>query len=176
MPKIFVIIPAFNEEEAIGNVIRDIPDIVNEVVVTDNGSVDKTIETAQKAGATVLSEREKGYGAACLKAMEYVFSKNPNDDDIIVYLDGDYSDYPGELTEIVQPILNNEYDLVLGSRILGKKNGKAESGSLLPQAIFGNWLSTFLIRSYLFLVQDSSTYEFKKQLFITLCTISACDV
>jgi len=148
MRNIFVIIPAYNEEEAIGKVIKDIPDIVTEVVVTDNGSDDNTIQAAKNAGATVLTENEKGYGAACLKAMEYIYSKNPDTEDIIVFLDGDYSDFPVEMFDLINPIVNNNYELVIGSRILGKKFGKAESGSLLPQAIFGNWLSVFLIRLF----------------------------
>ncbi len=146
MQKIYVIIPAYNEEDAIGNVINDIPEIVSAVYVCDNGSTDNTVEIAKQAGAIVVTESEKGYGAACLKAMDHVYLTDPAEDDIIVYLDGDYSDYPAELIQIVEPILQDDHDLVIGSRILGKKAGMAKQGSLLPQAIFGNWLSTFLIR------------------------------
>ncbi|MDQ3194427.1 MAG: glycosyltransferase family 2 protein [Bacteroidota bacterium] len=148
MRNIFVIIPAFNEQEAIGKVIKDIPDIVTEIVVTDNGSTDNTILTAKNAGATVLIENEKGYGAACLKALNYIYSKNPDDEDIIVFLDGDYSDHPEELIDLADPIENQNFDLILGSRILGMKAGKVESGALLPQAIFGNKLSAFFIKLF----------------------------
>ncbi|GAB4258433.1 MAG: glycosyltransferase family 2 protein [Vicingaceae bacterium] len=137
-----VIIPAFNEENAIQNVIKDIPkDIVNEIVVVNNNSNDATEEKAKAAGATVLKETYQGYGAACLKGIEYVANK-PEKPDIIVFLDADYSDYPEELPNVVAPILKENMDMVIGSRALGKK----ASGSMTPQQVFGNWLATFLIR------------------------------
>jgi len=139
--KIVVIIPAYNEEESLPKVVNDIPAFIDEIVVTDNGSTDKTTDVAKRAGATVLNENEKGYGAACLKAIEYIKDKRY---DIVVFLDGDYSDYPEEMKLIVEPIINNEYDLVIGSRMIGKR----ESGAMLPQALFGNWLATFLIRLF----------------------------
>lgn len=144
---IFVIIPAINEEQSIGKVIDDIPrENVREIMVVDNGSSDNTITAAENAGATVLIENNRGYGNACLKGMEHVYKSNPSDDDIIVFLDGDYSDYPGEMTKITEPIIKEDYDMVLGSRILGMKEGLTEEGALLPQALFGNWLSTRLIK------------------------------
>lgn len=144
---IFVIIPAINEEQSIGKVIDDIPrNNVSEIIVIDNGSSDNTIEAAESSGATVLIENNRGYGNACLKGMEHVYKSNPSDNDIIVFLDGDYSDYPGEMTKIVEPVIKDDYDMVLGSRILGMKEGLTEEGSLLPQALFGNWLSTKLIK------------------------------
>lgn len=147
MNRVYVIIPAINEENSIGKVINDIPkDLVTEVIVIDNGSSDNTIEVAKNSSATVLEENEKGYGAACLKGLDYVHKKNPDDNDVIVFLDGDYSDYPEEMYEVVSPITENEMDVVIGSRILGMKYGKAEENALLPQAIFGNWLSTKLIK------------------------------
>lgn len=137
-----VIIPAFNEENAIQNVIKDIPkDIVNEIVVVNNNSNDATEEKAKAVGATVLKETYQGYGAACLKGIEYVANK-PEKPDIIVFLDADYSDYPEELPNVVAPILKENMDMVIGSRALGKK----ASGSMTPQQVFGNWLATFLIR------------------------------
>ena len=136
---IFVIIPVLNEERSIGKVIADIPAIVSAIIVVDNGSTDNTANVARAAGAIVLSEPRRGYGYACLKGIEYVNSKRA---DIIVFLDGDYSDYPQELTCLVDPILNNAADLVIGSRSLGEH----ERGALLPQARFGNWLATTLIR------------------------------
>src|SRR5690606_23360439 len=106
MPNIKVIIPAYNEAESIGLVINEIPSVVNEVIVVNNNSTDKTAEVAQNAGATVLTESQMGYGYACLKGMEYIstLSEKP---EIIVFMDGDYSDYPEELTKIVAPILED---------------------------------------------------------------------
>lgn len=143
-PKIVVIIPAMNEEESIGKVIQDIPkDIVSEVLVCNNGSSDSTAEVASKAGATVLDEPRAGYGWACLKGMEYA-AEMPEKPDIIVFIDGDYSDYPQELTEVVRPILERDIDLVIGSRALGAK----EKGSMTVPQRFGNWLSTRLMRIF----------------------------
>lgn len=146
--KIFVIIPAFNEEESLTKVIHDIPDFVDEVIVANNGSTDNTAKAAIDAGATVVNENERGYGAACLKAIDHIKNKNLSADrqdyDIVVFLDGDYSDHPEELCDVVEPIIKNDFDLVIGSRMLGKR----EKGAMLPQAMFGNWLSTFLIKIF----------------------------
>lgn len=142
-PTINVIIPAFNEEDSIANVIKDIPSIVDEIIVISNNSTDNTIENAKKAGATVLSEEQKGYGFACLKGMDYIAKKDVKPD-IIVFLDGDYSDYPEQLTEIVAPIINKNIDFVLGARVKELR----ETGSMTPQQIFGNWLATFLMRLF----------------------------
>ncbi len=148
MRKVYVIIPAINEEASIGKVIKGIPEnIVTEIIVVDNGSSDNTAQSARQSGATVLTELDKGYGNACLKGMDHIFKYNPGKDDIIVFLDGDYSDYPEEITEVISPIIiNNNIDMVIGSRILGSKLGKVSANALLPQALFGNWLSTKLIR------------------------------
>ncbi|MCP3931539.1 MAG: glycosyltransferase family 2 protein [Bacteroidetes bacterium] len=137
--EIVVIIPAFNEENAVGNVIRDIPKhLVREIVVVNNNSNDQTKIIAQRAGATVLDEWRQGYGYACLKGMEYVKDNPP---DIIVFLDADYSDYPEEMELLIQPIIKHDYDMVIGSRALGDR----ESGSMTPQQVFGNWLATSLL-------------------------------
>ena len=141
IPKITVIIPAFNEEHAIGKVIDAIPDFVDEVIVTNNNSKDRTSEVAKAHGATVVFQPEPGYGNACLKAMSMVAEK-PTKPEIIVFLDGDYSDYPDELPILIKPIMEDGMDMVIGSR----KLGNSESGSLTPQQIFGNWLATFLLR------------------------------
>jgi glycosyltransferase involved in cell wall biosynthesis len=141
MSKIQVIIPAYNEEKAIANVINEIPKIVNEVIVISNNSTDNTIKAAQEAGATVLSETRKGYGYACLKGMEYLSNQDIKPD-IVVFLDGDYSDYPEELTKIIAPILNDNIDFVIGARVESLR----EKNSMTPQQIFGNWLATFLMR------------------------------
>ena len=144
MNYIRVIIPAFNEEKSVGKVIDAIPkDIVNEVIVVNNGSNDNTFEVAKSHGATVLSEEKKGYGNACLKGIEYIKSlKDPTN--VLVFLDADYSDHPEELPKLIQPILEEDYQMVIGSRTLGKK----EVGSITPQQIFGNWLATKLLRLF----------------------------
>jgi glycosyltransferase involved in cell wall biosynthesis len=144
-PVIFVIIPVFNEEKSIGLVLSEIPrDWVQEVIVCNNGSSDNTANVALKAGATVVHQADRGYGNACLKGIEYIQQKPLQEQpEIVVFLDGDYSDFPAELPVVVAPILEEEFDLVIGSRIL---SGKAEKGSLTPQQVFGNWLATFLIR------------------------------
>lgn len=141
--RIKVIIPAYNEEDSIGNVINDIPDIVEEVIVVSNNSTDATEERAQAAGATVLSEPRKGYGYACLKGMNYV-TQQKQQPDIIVFLDGDYSDYPEQLTEIITPIVKDNIDFVIGARVQRLR----EQGSMTPQQIFGNWLATFLMKLF----------------------------
>ena len=139
-----VIIPAFNEADSIHKVVGDIPaDLVTEVIVVSNGSTDETEERAKAAGATVLREEQKGYGFACLKGMSYIAAKAKSEQpDIVVFLDGDYSDYPEEMKDLVKPIVEEDYDLVIGSRALGER----ERGSMQPQQIFGNWLATTLIK------------------------------
>ena len=136
-----VIIPALNEEDAISKVIGDIPaDNVTEIIVVDNGSTDNTINVAEAAGATVLTEQQRGYGAACLKGIAYVKERAP-DTEIIVFLDADYSDHPEEMSAVIEPILKENIDMVIGSRALGE----SEKGSLTPVQAFGNWLSTKLL-------------------------------
>jgi len=140
---IYVIIPAFNESQSIGKVISDIPNLVHEIIVIDNVSTDDTGKIAKENGATVLRENRKGYGYSCLKGMDYVQTKSKADD-IIVFLDGDYSDFPGEISMLIEPIINANYDLVIGSRVLGER----EPGSLLFQQRAGNWLATQLIKLF----------------------------
>ena len=141
LPDIKVIIPAFNEAESIAEVIREIPDSVSEIVVVNNNSSDTTVENATAAGATVLSENRKGYGYACLKGMDYI-SKQSKAPDILVFLDGDYSDYPEELDKLTAPIIKGDFDFVIGARVKPLR----EEGSMTPQQIFGNWLATFLMK------------------------------
>ena len=144
MTKIIVIIPAFNEEQSIANVVNDIPkNSVDEIIVVNNNSTDQTARIAQKAGATVLFETQKGYGYACLKGMEYIAKQNLQPD-IVVFLDGDYSDYPEQITEVTRPILENNIDLVIGSR----NNSQRAKNSMTPQQVFGNWLATFLMKLF----------------------------
>lgn len=143
MTVIKVIIPAFNEADSISKVIKELPSSVSEIIVVNNNSTDSTVQNAEKAGATVLSEIRKGYGYACLKGLDYIAkqSKAPN---IIVFIDGDYSDYPEELEKVVRPILEENIDFVVGARV---KNLR-EEGSMTPQQVFGNWLATFLMRLF----------------------------
>lgn len=145
MPKIVVIIPAYNEEASISYVIKDIPSIVDEIIVVSNNSTDNTEDSAKRAGATVLVEHQKGYGHACLKGMEYIASFDYTElPDIVVFLDGDYSDYPEELTKIVQPIIEDNIDFVVGARVKELR----EQGSMTGPQIFGNWLATVLMRLF----------------------------
>lgn len=139
-PLIKVIIPAFNEQDSIGHVIGDIPKSVDEVIVVSNGSTDNTESVAAQADATVLKEARKGYGYACLKGLQHIADSEPKPD-IVVFLDGDYSDYPEQLTEIVQPIIDEDLDMVIGAR---DKHFR-ESGSMTKPQIFGNWLATSLM-------------------------------
>lgn len=144
MTNIKVVIPANNEEQSIGLVVADLPkDLVSEVVVVNNASTDNTVSVAQQAGATVLDEPVPGYGRACLKGITYL-SAPERQPDILVFLDGDYSDYPGELEQVVAPILNDGMDMVIGSRALGQREG----GSMTFPQIFGNWLATNLIHLF----------------------------
>ncbi len=142
--KIRVIIPAFNEENGVGKVIEEIPkNLVEEIIVVNNNSTDHTEKVSKAAGATVLREPIPGYGRACLKGIAYL-QQHADPTDIVVFLDADHSDYPEEMERIIQPILHQQMDLVIGSRALGNK----EKGSMMPQQIFGNWLATHLIKIF----------------------------
>lgn len=141
MSIIKVIIPAYNEQDSIQKVINEIPPEVSEIIVVNNNSTDNTVKIAEKAGATVLTEIRKGYGYACLKGMEYL-EKSPKKPDILVFLDGDYSDYPAELTKIINPIINNNIDFVIGARVPELR----EKDAVTPQQIFGNWLACNLMK------------------------------
>lgn len=138
-----VIIPAFNEEASIGKVIADIPTLVSEIIVVNNTSSDQTEAVAKKAGATVLREENMGYGYACLKGLDYLAGQEKKPD-IVVFLDGDYSDYPEELTKIVRPIIEENIDLVIGAR----DKRLREKGSMTFPQISGNWLATTLMRLF----------------------------
>jgi len=139
---ITVIIPVLNEEQTLPLVLNDIPkDLVDEVVVVDNGSTDKTPSIARGFGATLLFESRKGYGFPCLKGMEYLRKVKP---DIVVFADGNYSDHPDEIIRLVGPIVKEDYDLVCGSRTIGE----IEEGALRVPVRFGNLLATVLIRLF----------------------------
>jgi glycosyltransferase involved in cell wall biosynthesis len=142
--EVVVVIPAFNEENGIGQVIAEIPKhVVSEIIVVNNNSTDNTELIAMQAGATVLREPIPGYGRACLKGIAYLQNKSTKPC-IVVFLDADHSDYPEEMSELIKPIIENNFDLVIGSRALGNK----EKGSMTPQQIFGNWLATRLLKLF----------------------------
>lgn len=139
---ITVIIPVLNEEQTLPLVLNDMPrDLVDEVVVVDNGSTDKTPSIARESGATLLFESRRGYGFPCLKGMEYLKTVNP---DIVVFVDGNHSNHPDEIIKLVRPIVKEDYDLVCGSRIMGEM----EKGALRAPVLFGNILATVLIRLF----------------------------
>jgi glycosyltransferase involved in cell wall biosynthesis len=139
--RIALVIPAQNEADSIGAVLAEVPEMVGEIVVVDNDSSDNTAEIARSAGATVLQEPRRGYGYACLKGINYL-AETSNPPDILVFMDGDYSDYPEELPKIVAPILDQQMDFVIGAR----RKELREPGSMTPQQVFGNWLATTLMR------------------------------
>ena len=140
--KTAVIIPAINEEQSISKVIDEIPkQLVEEIIVVNNNSTDRTGSIAEQAGATVLFESFKGYGASCLKGIEYIKSKPV---DVVVFLDGDFSDYPGEMENLLAPIINDDFDFVLGSRVSGKR----EKGALPVQSRIGSIIAGFLIQLF----------------------------
>ncbi len=135
-----VVIPAYNEAQSVGLVVKDIPkNLVRHIVVVDNNSTDDTARVAREAGAVVVAESHQGYGAACLKGLDFLRKQEPQPD-IVVFLDADYSDHPEEMTELIQPILDGKAELVIGSR------STREKGAMMPQQIFGNWLATSLMR------------------------------
>ena len=136
--KISVIIPVLNEEGAIANVINDVPkSLVEEIIVVDNGCTDRTVEIAKTLGVRIVTEPRKGYGRACLAGI--AASQEP---DVVVFLDGDYSDDPTEMFSLVQPIQDGQAEFVIGAR------RPTEKGALLPQAWFGNKLATLLMRVF----------------------------
>jgi glycosyltransferase involved in cell wall biosynthesis len=140
--KIVVIVPAYNEENSIAKVIHDLPaKLVSEIIVVDNNSTDNTSNKAKQAGATVLFQQLKGYGNACLTGIEYL-KKMKIPPSIVVFIDGDYSDYPEQLPVVIKPIIEEDYDMVIGSRNLGLK----AKGSMTPQQVLGNKLATTLMK------------------------------
>lgn len=133
-----MVIPVLDEEEALPLVLQDLPrDLVDDVVVVDNGSTDRSAERARAAGARVVHETRRGYGAACLAGIAATSGF-----DIVVFLDGDHSDFPDDMRALLAPVLENRADLVIGSRMQRPESRDA----LLPQARFGNWLAAQLLR------------------------------
>ncbi|MCB0481475.1 MAG: glycosyltransferase family 2 protein [Flavobacteriales bacterium] len=169
--RVSVVIPAFNEENAIGQVLGDLPwDLLSQVVVVDNNSSDKTQEEAQKGGAIVLKEHFQGYGASCLKGINYLLEQELPPD-IIVFLDADYSDHPNELPALLAPILQDKFDLVIGSRALGNR----EKGSMTFPQVFGNWLATSLIR-FIYGVRYTDLGPFRAVKTSSLVKLGMCDL
>ena len=144
MSVVNIIIPAYNEELSIAQVIAAIPaGLADDIIVIDNNSKDRTAAVARAGGATVLEELYPGYGSACLRGIAYATAKTgPSRPDILVFLDGDLSDYPEQMPRLLHPILHEQMDLVIGSRALGQR----EPGAMLPQQLFGNWLASSLLR------------------------------
>ncbi len=169
-PIVSVIIPAFNEENGVGQVIAEIPKkLVSEIIVVNNASTDNTERIAKAAGATVLREPISGYGRACLKAIDYL-KKSETPPDVVVFLDADHSDYPEEMEKLINPILTNGVDLVIGSRALGKK----ESGAMTLQQIFGNWLATRLLKLF-YNVKFTDLGPFRAVRFLSLVDLDMQD-
>lgn len=135
--KIAVIIPVLNEEKAVGKTIGAVPQWVDEIIVVDNGSTDTTPQIGQQCGARVLHESRRGYGSACLAGIRAL-----RNTDVVVFLDGDYSDFPQEMDRLVDPIIMGRSDMVIGSRVLGNR----QPGALTLQARFGNRIACMLMR------------------------------
>ena len=164
-----VIIPALDEENAISKVIKEIPEFVDEIIVIDNGSNDNTSVVAKEFGATVLHEIKRGYGYACLKGLNYI--RNLKDrTDVIVFLDGDYSDYPNQMSKLISPIIYDNFDFVLGSR----RQILSEKGAMNSHQIFGNWLATTLM-SLLFKSKFTDLGPFRAIKYDVLQKLNMCD-
>lgn len=142
-PSVAVLIPALNEEASLPLVLRDLPrDRVADIVVVDNGSADRTAEVARAGGARVVFEPRRGYGAACLRGLDELACRPQGPPEIVVFLDADYSDHPDELPVLLAPILEGQCDLVIGSRLAGRR----ETGAMPPQSVWGNRLACWLMR------------------------------
>jgi len=140
--KVAVVIPARNEAASLPRVLEAIPPgLADEIVVVDNASTDGTAATARAHGVTLVRETRRGYGAACLRGLEHLRDRRP---EVIVFLDADFSDHPDEMPLLLRPIADGRADLVIGSRVLGRR----EKGALAPHARAGNWLATRLMRVF----------------------------
>lgn len=139
-PRVSVIIPALNEDSSIGLVLGRLPQaLFHEIIVVDNGSTDETARVAAESGARVVEEKRRGYGSSCLKGISEL-----DQTDVVVFLDGDYSDTPEEVTLLLEPVISRKKDFVLGTRMILPKSRAA----LLPQARYGNRLAVFLMRLF----------------------------
>jgi len=146
LDRVDVVIPALNEEASLPMVLGDLPSVRN-VFVVDNGSTDRTAQVAEEHGAIVVPEPQRGYGAACLRGLAEIESRSRNGDgppEFVVFVDADYSDHPNLLPQLVEPIVDGDFDFVLGSRLLGER----EAGAMPPQSVYGNHLACFLMRIF----------------------------
>jgi glycosyltransferase involved in cell wall biosynthesis len=167
-----VIIPALNEEQSLPLVLADLPP-VGQVIVVDNGSDDATAEAAARGGATVVAEPQRGYGAACLRGLAAIADRvrgGHSPPQVVVFLDADYSDHPELLPQLVEPILQGHAELVLGSRLLGRR----EPGAMPPQSVFGNQLACFLMR-WLFGARYTDLGPFRAIAYPALCDLEMID-
>jgi glycosyltransferase involved in cell wall biosynthesis len=168
-PNIDVVIPARNEAAALAHVLAALPaPRLRRIVVVDNGSTDGTAEVARRAGATVVVEPQAGYGRACLRGLDWLAADPPA---IVVFLDGDFSDDPQQLADLVEPIVTGRADFVVGSRVLGRR----EPGALLPQARLGNWVAGRLIL-WLHGLRVTDLGPFRAIRWPTLCALSMSDL
>ncbi|QDS98407.1 glycosyltransferase family 2 protein [Adhaeretor mobilis] len=169
-----VVIPALNEDQSLPKVLADLPP-VGCVIVADNGSTDATASKARAAGAIVVREPRRGYGSACLaglaKLEELIVSGQLPTPKVVAFIDADYSDHPEEMPRLVEPILDGEAEIVIGSRILGKR----EQGALPPQSRYGNTLACFLMR-VLFGIRYTDLGPFRAIQYQALRDLNMCDV
>jgi hypothetical protein len=167
-----VVIPALNEEQSLPLVLTDLPP-VGQVIVVDNGSGDATAEVAARAGAAVVLEPQRGYGAACLRGLAAIaegIRQGRTPPLVVVFLDADYSDHPELLPQLVEPILRDQADLMLGSRLAGRR----EPGAMPPQSVFGNRLACFLMRR-LFGATYTDLGPFRAIRYRSLCELEMAD-
>ena len=167
-----VVIPAYNEEQSLPLVLKDLPKVRN-VIVANNDSSDRTATVAEEMGAIVAFESQRGYGSACLKGLATIRERieaGENEPKVVVFLDADYSDHPECLTDLVQPIFAGEADFVLGSRILGER----EPGAMPMQSIYGNKLACFLMR-WLFGIKYTDLGPFRAIDYQSLCSLGMID-
>jgi len=165
--KISVIIPAYNEAQSLPKVLKDLPrDILQDIIVVDNASTDKTAFIAEQAGCRVVTENKRGYGRACLKGIAALDPQTQ----IVVFIDGDYSDHAEQLDRIIKPIVDNGYDFVIGSRALGTR----EPGAMTPQAFYGNKLACFLMK-FFWKVSFTDLGPFRAIKYSALKQLNMCD-
>ncbi len=170
--EVTVIIPALNEEQALPLVLRDLPPL-GRIIVVDNGSTDGTAELAARAGALVVREPRRGYGSACLRGLAEIEHRTAAGEPpprVVVFVDADYSDHADLLPQLVAPIFEDRADMVLGSRILGKR----EPGAMPPAAYFGNHFACFLMR-VLFGARFTDLGPFRAIDYAKLRELAMCD-
>jgi glycosyltransferase involved in cell wall biosynthesis len=172
LSNVTVVIPAYNEQQSLPLVLRDLPE-VRQVIVANNGSTDRTAQVAAAAGAVVVTEPRKGYGAACLAGLSELRRLIEQGDPaprIVAFVDADYSDHPDQLSELIAPILAGEADFVLGSRLMGQR----EPGAMPPQSLYGNRLACWLMR-VLFGAQYTDLGPFRAITYPDLCRLKMAD-